>query len=140
MNEHAKAWIEALRGGDYVQTTGRLRRPGKFFWQRDTFCATGVLYDLYLRAQNQSWPKNARQSHLPDAVLEWAGVSRELEQIVVALNDSGQCFRDLASIIDARFHRDERSRLQLDAAQIVAGAIKKAQEIARHGSAIDNEK
>jgi hypothetical protein len=144
MNENAKRWVEALRGGEYTQTTGRLRRGRKVFWRRDTFCVMGVLYDLYLKANGESWPRKSPTGPLPGAVLEWAGISSELERAVVAQNDEGYNFRDLASIIEAHLTREERRRKVQqakveqpaeDVERTVSDAIRKAQEFARRQAA-----
>jgi hypothetical protein len=143
MNDNARRWVEALRSGEYTQTTGRLRRGRKVFWRRDTFCVMGVLYDLYLRANGEAWPRKSPTGPLPGAVLEWAGITSELERAVVAQNDEGYNFRDLASIIEAHLTREERrKRMQQpqgepaeEVERTVSDAIRRAQEFARRQAA-----
>lgn len=110
MNSNAKLWVEALRSGRYRQTRQRLRQRRRLFWRRPALCAIGVLYDLYLKSEGRPWPADARHGEFPASVLEWAGVTRDLEHEVVAHNDTGTSFTDIASIIEAHFHRAERNR------------------------------
>lgn len=131
MNANTQVWIEALRNGRYRQTTRRLRQPGRFFWQRPSFCAIGVLYDVYLRSRGEKWPTDARHGRLPQSALEWAGISRELEHEVVTRNDTGTGFRDIASIIEAHFHRAGRANRWKEARRIAEQAIGEAQQTAR---------
>jgi hypothetical protein len=131
MNPNARQWTDALRSGAYRQTTHRFREPARFFWRRPAFCAIGVLYDLYLKASGETWPTKPSPGQLPEPVLEWAGISRELEHEVVTRNDTGTSFRDIASIIEAHFHRADRDRRWEEAAGIASRAIEEARELAR---------
>jgi hypothetical protein len=135
MNSNAIRWVEALRSGDYAQTTGRLRRPSRVFWRRDTYCVMGVLYDLYLRSSGSAWPRKLPTGPLPEHVLTWAGISAELERALVAHNDEGYNFRDLASIIEAHMIRAARQRVSPEVEQTVNAAIRKAQAAARQNAA-----
>lgn len=135
MNDNAERWVQALRSGDYAQTTGRLRRPSKVFWRRDTYCVMGVLYDLYLKSTARSWPKKPPAGPLPEEALIWAGVSVELERALVAQNDEGYNFRDLASIIEAHMIREIRNRVRPDIEQTVNEAIRRAQQASRERAA-----
>ncbi len=135
MNENAKKWVEALRSGDYAQTTGRLRRASRVFWRRDTHCVMGVLLDLYLRDNGQTWPAKLPAGPVADNVLEWAGVSREFERTLVARNDEGYNFRDLASIIEAHMIREARNAVPVDVRRTVDEAIRRAQSAARENAA-----
>jgi hypothetical protein len=135
MNSNAIRWIEALRSGDYAQTTGRLRRPSRVFWRRDTYCVMGVLFDLYQRSSGSAWPRKLPTGPLPEPVLAWAGISAELERALVAHNDEGYNFRDLASIIEAHMIRAARQRVSPEVEQTVNAAIRKAQAVARQNAA-----
>jgi hypothetical protein len=128
MNPHTKLWIDALRGGAYRQTTHRLRQRSRFFWRSDAFCAIGVLYDLYLRSAGEKWPHRARHGQLPQDVLDWAEVSRELEYEVVTHNDAGTNFRDIASIVEAHFHRIERRGRWNEAGELANQLIEQARD------------
>jgi hypothetical protein len=72
--EVKKAWVQALRSGDYTQSTGRLRTEGGF-------CCLGVLCDLAVDAGIGKWndelrfetPYESNPYDLPPAVSTWAG-------------------------------------------------------------------
>lgn len=135
MNGNASRWVQALRCGDYAQTTGRLRRASRVFWRRDTHCVMGVLLDLYLKAHGRRWPAKLPVGPVPDEVIAWAGVSRELERALVARNDEGYNFRDLASIIEAHMIREARNRMPPEVERTVDEAIRRAQSAARQNAA-----
>ncbi|HEU4619017.1 MAG TPA: hypothetical protein VFV10_13335 [Gammaproteobacteria bacterium] len=130
MNANASLWIEALRKGEYKQTSHRLRQNRKFFWRAPSFCAMGVLYDLYLKSKGEKWPEKPPYGPLPDAVLAWAGISRELECDVIGYNDIGMGFRDLASVIEAHLYRAERDRRWKEAGVIVSRFVERAKTAA----------
>ncbi len=131
MDANTTLWVEALRNDGYKQTEGRIHESSRFPWQRDTFCAMGVLYDIYLRSREEQWP-DATQGRVPADALDWAGVSGELEETVVMHNDQGTNFRDIASIVEAHFARREPTREYQEAARIAERAIERAQEASRH--------
>lgn len=137
MNANTRLWIDALRSGSHRQTTRRLRQPGRFFWQRPSFCAIGVLYDLYLKSRGEKWPTDARHGRLPQSALDWAGISRELEHEVVTRNDTGTGFRDIAAIVEAHFYRAERANRWTEAGRIAERVIGDAQQSARQRSTTD---
>ena len=129
MDANTTLWVQALRSDRYNQTEGRIHESGRFPWQRDTFCAMGVLYDVYLRSRNERWPKVTR-GRVPADALEWASISGELEETVVMHNDQGRNFRDITSIIEAHFARRYSPRYE-EAARIARRAIRRAQETSR---------
>lgn len=110
MNPEVKnLWIEALRSGEYRQGVGALRN------KHDEFCCLGVLCNLHAQAH----PEVAAQENnpgmymncygkLPHAVATWSGVDEwgtihkldddDIE--LVALNDDGASFDDIADIIE----------------------------------------
>jgi hypothetical protein len=136
MNSNAKLWVEALRSGRYRQTRRRLRQRRKLFWRRPALCAIGVLYDLYLKSEGRPWPADARHGQLPASVLEWAGVTRDLEHQVVTHNDTGTSFTDIASVIEAHFYRAERDRRRWnEAARIADTFIATARSRPQHRAA-----
>lgn len=80
MNENAKAWIQALRSGEYTQTTGVLSN-------QDRHCCLGVACDLAVQAEVtevrpavggvfEYGPEGGRCSaFLPVPVSDWLGIS-----------------------------------------------------------------
>ena len=131
MDANTGLWVQALRSERYRQTQRRIHESSRLPWKSDTFCAMGVLYDVYLRSREARWP-DATQGRVPADALEWAGVSRELEETVVMHNDQGTNFRDIASIIEAHFERMASTRKYEEAARIAQQAIERAQEASRH--------
>ena len=87
----------------------------------------GVLYDLYLQAHGVEWPKS--RGRVPDDVLEWGGVSRDLEETVVMHNDQGRNFFDIAAIVEAHFARLGPMQQFEEAGRIVEQAIEKARHV-----------
>lgn len=130
MNENAKRWVDALRGGAYRQTTQRLRRRSRVFILPAAYCAVGVLYDLYLKDRGEPWSARPPCGELPAEALEWAGVPRALERDVVLHNDQGRDFAQIASIIEAYFHRASRNRRWAESERVARRGI----EAARHAS------
>lgn len=106
MNPEIKQrWIEALP--HYKQTTGALRRE-------DRFCCLGVLCDLHSKETGTPWGEdwigsnygvNKNHSTLPSEVVEWSGLSEPnpvipgVDRSLAELNDSGQTFAEIASLI-----------------------------------------
>ncbi len=131
MNTNAELWVQALRGGGYQQGIGRLREPRRFPWQRDAYCATGVLYDLYLRSDGEQWPKQT-EGWVPAEALAWAGIPRALEETLAMHNDQGTSFTDIASMIEAHFARLDSGQRYEEAARIAKQAIERARQASRH--------
>lgn len=110
MHKHiAGKWVQALRSGDYKQTTGHLRTD-------EGFCCLGVLCDLHRQESDGAWHTNGAQMRyklpsgdwdyalLPETVQEWAGM-RSLNPVVKdealsGLNDAGWTFGDIAEVIE----------------------------------------
>lgn len=71
--ENVRKWVDALRSGEYEQTTGRLRDDAGF-------CCLGVACDLYGKEKNVAWEEDGvflgRNDLLPPAVREWLGLDR----------------------------------------------------------------
>ena len=130
MNNNIGLWVQALRSGRYKQARGRIRESSRFPWPRNSFCAMGVLYDVYLRSCGDKWPK-ATLGRAPTDVREWAGVSRRLEETVVMHNDQGTSFRDIASLIEVYFARLTSARQYKEAARIAEQAIERVREISQ---------
>jgi hypothetical protein len=138
VNTNARVWIEALRSGGYKQTSHRLRQNPRFFWKVPSYCAMGVLYDLYLKSLGEKWPAKPPHGPLPDEALEWAGISRALECDVIGYNDIGMSFRDLASVIEAHLHRAERDQRWKEAGLVVSRFVQRAKTSSSAGSHSDN--
>lgn len=117
MNPEIKSrWIAALRSGDYVQTTGRLRRGTDTGPQ---FCCLGVLCELAVQADvvrvtddgtdRYTDPDDdmPRKTSLPLAVLRWAGITNRMPHVtlngtsLVQLNDVERLsFDGIADVIE----------------------------------------
>ena len=122
MHENFKAWIAALRSGEYSQTTGVLRndvtntRPVGY-------CCLGVACDI---SGVGSWDESKDDRgnpavaydnetfELPYIVIEWLGidddetimtdgVEEDWVQAVIGMNDGGASFAEIADILEERF-------------------------------------
>lgn len=109
MNDNAKKWIAALRGGKYKQGAGALR-------DGDHYCCLGVACELFLE-ENPGAIKVEQQdlsghtayegsvAVLPDVVRDWLGLSTEIGQFggysLSEKNDNGTPFQQIADIIEA---------------------------------------
>lgn len=109
-----KLWVDALRSGEYIQTTNNLRAGS-------CFCVLGVLCDLYHKHVGGSkWVQtgaytysfmvgsNTTPTTLPRAVQEWAGFKCSLPQFgpcndnasPSSMNDNGATFEEIANEIE----------------------------------------
>lgn len=122
MNENMTIVVEALRSGDYKQTSGRLRR------NEDKFCCLGVMCDKYheitgdgrwtlggldeldiFEAGDIADVNYASGSDLPDVVRDWVGLKgwagsygNDTETTsLMRLNDTGKTFAEIADIIES---------------------------------------
>lgn len=109
--EIKKLWVEALRSGEYKQTSGELR-------DSDGFCCLGVLCDIYKKEELEGeWAasdgtdaqifitSHDRSSQfLPSEVMHWSGLpvnpSVFDDDTLADLNDSGADFALIAAIIE----------------------------------------
>ena len=111
--EWRRKWVEALRSGEYRQTTGVLR-------DRDGFCCLGVLCDI---AEKGTWIiENGSRffyegrdlnyfcsaAALPEPVLRLAGLRTKAGRIseseghsLSEMNDAGCSFARIADLIEA---------------------------------------
>lgn len=123
MNDNAKAWVKALRSGDYKQGRGKLR-------DGSLFCCLGVACDLAIKAGLVSerghpfyWgcaavgddyvsdgdPDFNRSGNLPFRVMEWLGLRTQSGHMLngkflVDINDdimSPSDFNKIADIIES---------------------------------------
>ena len=83
MNPRIKQrWLEALRSGEYKQTTGNLQNS-------DGFCCLGVLCDLHAKERGMNWVRQTdgyelygETQILPLSVQEWAGLDNDIGGLV----------------------------------------------------------
>jgi hypothetical protein len=85
--ENIRKWVDALRSGEYGQTTGKLRRD-------DSFCCLGVACDLsplgkweslssvgnllyVLHKTDEEGEKIAHENDLPHRVADWLGIDQD---------------------------------------------------------------
>lgn len=115
LNENAKKWVEALRSGDYEQTTGVLRKASN---QR---CCLGVACDLYAKETGEGeWvyrightyfvtKRDQSYSLLPNDVRNWLGLFTSKGRFIdeheffslTDLNDAGASFIKIANTIES---------------------------------------
>lgn len=107
--EIKRKWLEALRSGQYKQTSGCLT-------DGERFCCLGVLTNLYLLEKGETWLKDEggvigvpeddglETSGLPEAVCDWAGLRSNDPLVGVATlaaeNDTGTKFPQIADLIE----------------------------------------
>jgi hypothetical protein len=104
-----KKWLEALRSGQYVQTTGALCHTGD---SGDSFCCLGVLCNL--RAEESKtlyWEEAGVYPWMsltfqgadglpPTSVFKWAGLERFDADTLASMNDDrGYSFEEIADWI-----------------------------------------
>ncbi len=106
-----RAWLKALRSGQYTQGTGMLRTPDA----KSRFCCLGVLCDLHSQSLKRSgWRKRDGHWHygtryeeaiLSPGVMRWAGlrsrdpiVAHKGETSLADLNDSNHSFKYIARV------------------------------------------
>jgi hypothetical protein len=100
MNPQVKEkWIEALRSGEYKQTTRYLRT-------KDGYCCLGVLMDLYLKETGKEWvPTHDKYVYLTSnmncsPISDWADVEEFAEDVLIHMNDTeGRSFNEIADYI-----------------------------------------
>lgn len=103
MNTNVKEkWVKALRSGEYKQGTKRLRN--KF---NEYYCL-GVLCDLHRKENDNDWEVHENSCYryihstalLPQQVGNWAWLEYRHEGPLVALNDGGKSFEEIANYIE----------------------------------------
>ena len=83
MNQRIKQrWLEALRSGEYKQTTENLQNS-------NGFCCLGVLCDLHAKEHGTKWVRQTdgyelygETQILPLSVQEWAGLDNDIGGLV----------------------------------------------------------
>jgi hypothetical protein len=124
--EIKKAWVEALRSGEYTQARGALCRTedtsddetGRA--DKAGYCCLGVLTDLAVKAGVVQWSPEPRAPELqavmdgtgswysltPPQVVTWAGLDRADPKVgpegerLSGLNDFGEDFEKIAKLIE----------------------------------------
>ncbi len=106
-----KAWVAALRSGEYKQGTGQLRN------KRNEFCCLGVLCNLHAQAhpeiaanQTDSTRYLYSSTYPMKEVRDWAGVEATGGRVVINgktktlewHNDNGCTFAEIADAIEAQ--------------------------------------
>lgn len=115
----AKKWVGALRSGKYKQIRNALKRVKNN--QIESFCALGVLCDLYqkehpdkplVEVKLDSKTKNGNvveiggsEVELPARVEKWAGIKKSsflpsAGLSIPELNDRGTSFKKIADLIE----------------------------------------
>lgn len=123
MNPEVKVkWLAALRGGEYKQGRGCLRKESR---GETRFCCLGVLTDLYIQEypENGAWTyhKNNRvgerhtyyrfsydeeEDAVPIPVQEWANIGLRGNfgnSSLVYKNDNGASFKQIANMVEEYF-------------------------------------
>lgn len=100
-------WIAALRGGEYQQGKGRLRREESM---GDSFCCLGVLCDLvskdgWHRTDNGSWKfvfgNDFGIGFLPVPFRQAVDLPQKVTDQCINLNDNGDTFPVIADYLEA---------------------------------------
>lgn len=111
LNPNAQKVVDALRSGDYEQTTSRLRRG-------DEMCCLGVACDVASTDVDGNWSAadeftvgtQTEQYGLPSGVRDWLGFSSDVGSFrtynertnLADLNDIyGKTFAEIADVIES---------------------------------------
>lgn len=113
LNDHAKAWVAALRSGKYKQAQGVLHNY-------HGYCCLGVACELYRQdTGNGSWHSAREYIFVDDddyenavltrRVADWLGLNVEIDSVVhlpsgdslAHMNDNGYTFEQIADAIVA---------------------------------------
>lgn len=109
--EARKLWVDALRSGEYAQTTGSLRRE-------DGFCCLGIACDVFRTHEADAWWHTtsigafvcrgiSEAGYTHHVVKDWlgmetsAGVYGDGMSRLSADNDNGKTFLEIADIIES---------------------------------------
>jgi hypothetical protein len=127
--EIKKAWVKALRSGEYAQSTGALCNLKNVGTEsRDEYavkgyCCLGVLTDLAVKAEVAQWERSGDglpvqgvretiepgintvvTALLPQNVMDWAGLEQTNPLIrgksLASMNDEGKSFEEIADVIE----------------------------------------
>lgn len=84
-----KLWLAALRGGQYKQARGKLRKSN----DHDTFCCLGVLQDIVAPEDwrqddiDKIWFANSTAGHLCPKFRHRVGLSSDNTHTLIQMND-----------------------------------------------------
>lgn len=116
-----KKWLEALRSGEYKQTTENLR-------DSNGFCCLGVLCDLHAKERGTNWVQRidsyelyGEAQTLPLSVQEWAGLDSDIGGVVDFEYESGgeiHLKADTLPEINDSWHKDFNEIADLIEAQL----------------------
>jgi hypothetical protein len=93
-------WLVALRSGDYPQGRCQLRS------KHNKFCCLGVLCEISGKTTWQPNPDSEGYIYLgsagvlPKAVAEAAKIEPEVQSMLIAKNDAGRSFAEIADWIE----------------------------------------
>ena len=98
---HRRAWIAALRSGEYEQCAGSLRRNGRY-------CCLGVACEISgAGAWTGPSSYDTTFDYLPDSVIRWLGVEDHDPycdtSFATGMNDGGMRFADIAEAFEAHW-------------------------------------
>lgn len=120
MKTFGKAWVKALRSGEYMQTSGTLQKAGD---KSDSFCCLGVAFDmLAIKDPDKYWWQGTvahankttcgstlSDLDLPPWLKDWLdktakydGRPMDHESICIRQNDAGLRFTDIADWIEKK--------------------------------------
>jgi hypothetical protein len=96
-----KLWIEALRSGEYEQTSGTLRDAGEN--NEYAYCCLGVLEKI--RCDEQGVRRFPQLDVLTEKTMLWAGLDDRNPNLpdgrsLAELNDDGMSFKSIANRIE----------------------------------------
>jgi hypothetical protein len=107
--ENIRAWVQALRSGDFTQGRNRLRTE-------DKFCCLGVACELHRKLRpGGAWLENGHgvltylggDSIMPSQVVAWLGLEKgndnpimQGKQSLAEYNDQGATFPEIADLIE----------------------------------------
>ncbi len=108
MNPIIRKWIDALRGDKYKQTYGRLCRyeeEGPRHCPLGVLCEIAFLEGLVMRDDYRSGRGyNGAVTGLPDSLSRRAGMTKGLEQSIIAMNDKQRLtFPQIADALEKEF-------------------------------------
>lgn len=96
----ARKWAAALDSGEYGQTTGTLRKNGKF-------CCLGVLCNMHAQAHPEIAKTQRRAKEYlgcealpPHEVTEWSGMASDDGRLSSSVEINGKFYNDLADLND----------------------------------------
>tara|TARA_Y100001968_G_C19392416_1_gene736362 strand:+ start:486 stop:794 length:309 start_codon:yes stop_codon:yes gene_type:complete len=94
INEFMKKWAEALRSGEFKQTTGALKKGNQ---HSASYCCLGVARELFPDKIN----KERGEGILDQESLAVLGISDDEQQTLIDMNDNeNKSFKQIADYIE----------------------------------------